>query len=114
MKSNKSAVTDGKKVRAFRKPHVHAIGSDRRRFRLSSDQVCAIIQTQIREALGDRAENRATVYAKTGFFHIRLSPINIRRIKDVFWRKYLREGGNLRRYSLGLMFRAMRGEVLTG
>lgn len=86
----------------------------RRIYDLSADDVVLLIRSHIRRALGDTDENRSTVYAERGFFHIRLArSVAAASIADDYWRQALRKGLNLRRPSLGLAIRAMHGEVLT-
>lgn len=112
MASNKSAVEDGKRVRV-RQVHPRTRHS---RFKLNPDEVVAAIKKHIRRALGDKAENHATVYASSGYFYIQMNADRHawgKLIRDEWWRNEISQGTNLRRYSIGLLLRAIHGEVLT-
>jgi hypothetical protein len=112
---NSKTIADGRRVRAAHKPsrHLRARGVKlRTRYKLSPNQVIAVILDRVRDSLGDAAAAGAVLGAAGGCFYIRLGPQNITRVRDRFWRKTLRVGVNLRRYSLGLAFRAMSGEKL--
>lgn len=105
------AIADGKAVRA--RPRRPLIGA-RWPYKLDADAVIAIIRAHVRKACGEWMENNAKIYAHKGYFFIKLPyrrPLNV--VADDFWRKSLRDGVTLRRQSLGLVFRALRGEELT-
>lgn len=105
------ALADGKRVRARR---AMPASSARRVYQMKPDEVIALIREHVRRACGDWMENNSTIYAYAGVFFVKLPyrrPLNI--VTDDYWRKALRDGINLRRHSLGLLFRALRGEQLT-
>lgn len=80
------------------------------------DIAVATIKKHIRRALGDKAENHATVYASSGYFYIQMNADRHawgKLIRDEWWRNEISQGTNLRRYSIGLLLRAIHGEVLT-
>lgn len=114
MKGTAKAKADGRRVRAVERK------TDRRGrpvFKLSADEVCEIIREHVRAMLGDKVENKSRIYAFPGFFHVKLpvaSGVVNSKVRDQYWRKALQEGLNMRRPSLGLLFRALTGEILTG
>jgi len=125
MKSKK-AIEDGRKVGASKwGPWRDYPKGERRRDRvysLASDQVVSLIAQHIRRVFGDEVENKhSEVYASRGYFFVKVNPPprlggklgSGAAIKDPYWRTALKEGLNLRRYSLGLVFRALHGEILT-
>lgn len=118
MKSNKSALDDGKRIRARHAQTYDDAGvPNPRRYKMDPGDVIKIIKKHILATMGDDMENRAVVYGKRGFFYIKLPtrPVTrVRVIKDIFWQGALCSGMPLRRVSVGLALRAMHGEVLTG
>lgn len=108
---------DGKAVRAKHRAArgTKARASNRVIYELSADAVVELIREHVRRACGDWMANNATIRTSHGMFFVKLPyrrPLNI--VADDFWRKSLREGVRLRRVSVGLLFRALRGEILTG
>lgn len=111
MASNKSAVEDGKLARKKVTGRVKKPG-----FIMTADEVVATIKKHIRKALGDSAENHATVYATSGYFYVQMNADRHawgKLIRDEWWRQEISHGTNFRRYSIGLLLRAIHGEVLT-
>lgn len=107
-KSNETAVLDGKRANATEL-------MDHNKFKMRPREVVNMIREYILATMGDWMQNNADVYAKTGYFYIRLPyrrPIN--RVADDEWRAMFRRGVFLRRHHLGLALRAMCGEELTG
>jgi hypothetical protein len=104
MKSKK-AIEDGRAVRKR---------DGKGNYLMSADKVCSLIAQCVRKTMGDWMENNADIHAANGYFVIKLpyrTPLNT--VTDDFWRKAFKEGIKLRRVSVGLALRAMRGEILT-
>lgn len=111
MASNRSAVNDGKLVRQFTKFK----GTNKRKYRLTPDEVVGLIKRHIRRTMGDWMENNSEVYgAQGGFFFIKLPyRTAINHVEDDFWRNAFRTGVKVKRHSIGYVLRAMHGELLT-
>lgn len=62
---------------------------------LKPDQVVALIRKKIREALGDKVENKATVFAYTGYYYVSIAEAGI-------------GGRTLRRSSLPKFFKELK------
>lgn len=115
--SHAKAIADGKLVRAYRKAArgTKSRSTGRRVYELSADEVIEIIREHVRRACGDQFLSRAVIRTSSSLFYIRLPyqrPLNI--VADKFWRLTFKNGDRFRRHSLGLVFRALRGEELTG
>ena len=60
---------------------------------LKPDQVVALIRKKIREALGDKAENNATVFASHGYYYVSVAEAGIggRTLRRSSLRKFFKE-----------------------
>lgn len=62
---------------------------------LKSDEVCAYIQQHIREKYGDKVENASQMYARNGYYYIKigkLSAVKRRAALPEFFRSLKLEG----------------------
>lgn len=111
-KRSKAAFEDGQQARKFWWNNNFV--PRRRVYEMSPEEVVTLILKHVGKVMGDWMQNNADVHAERGYFYVKLpyrTPLN--NVEDDFWRKTLKDGVRIRRHQVGLVLRAIHGEVLT-